>query len=243
MALPDDLILYASASMPEDDSTTSGGAIDLDNRLELTQLSTSSALELVSSAAGDTTQSVTVEARDEDELVVSETVTLTGTTAVDLSTLGTVARVLQVTMNSDAAGTVTLREDGAGDTVGTIPPGERGFCLIHREAEASASSTEDFYYKGFIRNTGAQTLTAGTVVETNDVAGRVTIALAATLDDSGSVTNRKTSPGLTFSAGPHSLPDDLGPNEAIGVWFLFSHPAGEGDLLTTTGITIAGVAA
>ena len=240
MALPGDIILFASANMPEDDTATSGGAIDLDTRLELTQLVADAALEVVSSAAGDTTQQVTVEARDSAGVVASQTVTLNGTTPVDFTTLGVVARVLQVSMNADAAGIVTLRVDGAGATVGTIPIGERGFLCVHREGAASAGSTQDFYYKGFIKNTGAQTLASGTVIETADPPGRVTFALAATVNDTASVANRKTSPGLSFTNGSTALPASLAPADAIGIWFKFSHPASDGDQNTSVAIKIAG---
>lgn len=240
MALPADLVLYASLNMPADDSATSGGGVDVDQRLEFTQLAVDAALEILSSAAGDTTQQATVRVRNAAGVVVSQTVTLTGTTAVQLTSLGTVDRVLKVSLNADCAGVVTLRVSGAGATVGTIPIGERGFMCIHREGAASVGSTQDFYYKGFWRNTGAATLLTPSVAEYADPAGRVTFALAASLNDTGSVANRKTAPALTFNDSQKSAPASLGPGDAIGVWFKFSHPAGESDMNSTYGTKIAG---
>lgn len=240
MALPDDMVLYASANMPSDDTATSGGAIDPDTRLELTQIVTPTALEVLSSATGDTTQQVTVRARDTLGVVVSQTVTLTGTTPVDLSTLGTIQRVLKVSLNADCTGTVTVRGDGGSPTVGTIPAGERGFLCVHREGSASPSAIQDFYYKGFWKNTGAATLTAPLLEETLDTPDRVTFAVPAAINDSGSVANRKTAPALTFNNSAKASPSSLGPGDAVGVWFKFSHPAGEGGQATNLGTRISG---
>lgn len=241
MALPADLVFYCSANMPAADSGTSGGAIDLDWRAELTQPLAPGALEVVSSSAGDTTPQATVRARDTTGAVVSQTVTLTGVTAVSLGSLGTVTRVLKVSLDADAAGIVTLRMASAGATIGTIPIGERGFLCIHREAQASASATTVFYYKGFWKNTGSQTLSSGSLLDTGD-ASRIAVAVAASNNDSGSVTNRLTAPaGPTFGTSA-TLPASLGAGDAIGVWFRFTHPAAEATLASTITNTINGTA-
>ncbi len=241
MALPADLVLYASLNMPEDDTATSGGAIDPDYRLTFTQIATLASIEVVSSSAADTTQQVTAEVLDDDGVTVSsQTVTLTGVTAVDFSTLGTISAVLQVTMSADAAGIVTLQTDGAAATIGTIPVGERGFLCVHREATASAGSAQDFYYKGFWKNTGAGTLTAGTISEASDPTDRVTFALAASVNDTASVANRKTAPALTFNNTAKAIPASLTPGDAIGVWFKFSHPAGDSDYSSTVSSQVSG---
>jgi len=234
MALPDDMVLFASAGMPSDNSATSGGAIDLDTRLEFTQpTSVPTLLEAVSSAAGDTTQTITVRALDANEAVVSQTVTLTGTTSVDLNTLGQIVTILKVNLSADCAGIVTLRTDPGMQTIGTIPIGERGFLALHREGTASASATEDFYYKGFWKNTGAGTLTSPLLEELADPAARCTFAVAAAINDSVSVANRKTAPALTFNNNAKSSPSNLAAGDAVGVWFKFSHPAAEADQSTT----------
>lgn len=241
MALPDDMVLYASANMPSDDSATSGGAIDPDSRLVFVQpVSVPASIEVVSSAAGDTTQQLTVRGRNTLGAIVTQTVTLTGTTAVDLTTLGQVELVLKASLNSDCTGTVTVRTDGAVQTIGEIPPGERSFVAVHREGQASAAEVEDFYYKGFWKNTGAGTLTTPVVSETDDPASRATFALAATVNDSASVANRKTAPALTFDNNPKNVPASLTPGDAIGVWFKFSHPVADGTQSTTVSSQISG---
>jgi hypothetical protein len=243
---PNDLVAFASAGMPEDDTATSGGAIDADTRVVFTQLRSDGTLTVVSTAAGDTTQQVTVEARDPTDAVVQQTVTLTGTTPVNLNTLGTVSRVLQVTLNADAAGSVSVNTayiGGGTDVIGTIPPGERGFLCFHREGSASVGSQQDFYYKVFFKNTHAtDSLAGGSVSESSDSQARMTFALAATINDSGSVANRKTAPAaLTFDNSAKAIPGTLAPGNAIGVWIKASHPAGDVDASLTYGLSISGV--
>ncbi len=238
-----DLVCYASANMPADDSATSGGAIDPDVRVAFTPLAADDDIEVVSSAAGDTTQSVTVRGRKLDGTVAEQTVTLNGTTAVILSTLGVVARVLKVSMSADAAGVVTVRRSVAGTTVGTIPVGERGFLAVHREFQASATAGTSRYYKVFWKNTHAtDSLNSALVSQSADPAARVTHALATSKGDSGSVTNRTTAPaGLTFDDTAKVVPTGtLAPGETIGVWLKFTHPQGEGDLSTTYTLQIEG---
>lgn len=220
MGAASDLKIYASANMPEDDSSTSGGAIDLTQRVEFTQLVVNDDLEAISSSASDTTQTITVEAQQDSGAVVSQVVTLTGTTAVILSTLGVVERVLDVDISANAVGTVTLRTSPAGTTVGTIgPAGPRGFECFHREATAT-SSTVDRYYKVFAKNEhGSDSLNSAEVVSQLDPTGRITFALAASKGDSGSVANRLTSPGLTFTTATKSVPTGtLAAGETIGIW-------------------------
>lgn len=236
-----ELIAYASLNMPEDDTATSGGAIDPDTRVVFDQIVVDDTLRAVSSNASDTA-TVTIEARLPNGTVVSEAKALTGTTDISFNTLGTVDRVLQVTLSADAAGIVTIKTS-VGTVIGTIPIGERGFLAVHREATGSSSSTQDFYYKIFLKNTNSTfTLQSGVVTLVEDPPSRVTFALAAAINDSGSVSNRKTSPGLTFNTAQKSVPATLTAGAAIGVWLKFSHPAGEGDLSSDLILSLTGIA-
>jgi len=214
-----DLVAYASANMPDTDSATSGGAIDTKRRIDFTQMAANDTIEAVSTSASDT-QNLTIEARKADGSVVSETKALAGTTAVSFSTLGTVERFLKADLASDAVGTVTVRRTTGPTTIRQIPPGERGFMMVFRKC-ASSGAQEDFYGKLFWKNThGSQALLVALVKQSADPQGKVTHALATAVDDSGSVTNRKTAPGgLTFDDTDKAVPGtDLGATKAIGVW-------------------------
>jgi hypothetical protein len=90
---PEDLVPYASANHPWDDTSTAGGAIDTDYRVIFDDLPTPDDLEVLSSDNGDDSQEVTVWARKANGQIVSETVTLDGTTPVAFSELGVVERL------------------------------------------------------------------------------------------------------------------------------------------------------
>lgn len=78
-----ELIAYASASLPTDDTSTTGGAIDATRRPVFTDISSAEKLDLASSAAD--TRNVTIVGRDSTGAVVQETIALNGTTPVRLS--------------------------------------------------------------------------------------------------------------------------------------------------------------
>src|SRR4051812_2570691 len=104
-----DLIAYASANMPDVDTGTNGGAIDTLRRIAFTQIAANDTIQALSSSSSDTTQTVTVEGRNAAGVIVSETKTLTGTTAITFSTMSTVERVLKAELSATAVGTVTIR--------------------------------------------------------------------------------------------------------------------------------------
>ncbi len=76
-----DIIAYGSASMPDDDVPTGiGGAEDQTIRVVFTDISANDTVEILSSSASDTTQTVTVFGRNTAGEIVSEVETLAGTT-------------------------------------------------------------------------------------------------------------------------------------------------------------------
>lgn len=216
-----DLILYAAVNTPEDDAATAGGAIDVLRRLDFTQIAANDDLEVVSDSAGDTTQTATVTARNAAGAIVSEGVTLNGTTAVIFSTIGVVERVLKLELSATAAGIVTLRRSVAGATVRTIPIGERGFEIFFYDS-ASESGATIRYQKGFyLNNHGSLTLNAAKVQITADPEAIMDFALATAKDDSETTTNRKTAPTSVsaFDDTQKDVPTTLlAAAEAIGVW-------------------------
>lgn len=216
-----DLVLYHAATQSDVDGSTVGGAIDTLRRPDFTQLASNAALEVVSSSAGDTTQTVTVEARKADGTVVSQTVTLNGTTAVQFATISTVERVLKCELSATAAGTVTLRVTSAGATVRAIPVGERGFSAVMRKGSSSTSGTVNYFAKTFWKNTnGTNALLGATVSESADPSATITHGVATAVNDSGTATNRQTAPaGVTIDGSAKTIPGtDLAAGAAIGLW-------------------------
>lgn len=229
-----DLVLYASAAVPADDTTDAGGAIDTLRRLDFTQIAATDKIEVKSSSAGDTTQTVTLRGRKADGTIVSEVLTLTGVTAV--ATTNNYERLLTAELSATCAGTVTVQRQTGPSTLRVIPIGERGFLAPFRELASDPSVQKDWYAKGFWKNThGSLALTSAVVKENADPSGDVSFALAAALDDTATTADRTTSPGLTFNSTDKNVPNsqNLSFGSAIGIWFNLTLAAGAAALKTT----------
>lgn len=220
-----ELVAFHAATQSDQDAIAVGGGIDLLRRPDFTQLASNAALEVVSSSAGDTTQTITVEGRKADGTLASQTVSLNGTTVVQLSTLATIERVLKGELSATCAGSVTVRVTGAGATVRVIPAGERGFSMIHRKGSSSTSGALDYYAKFFWKNTdGSNALLSAQVTESADPAAVMTHGLATAVNDSGTSADRKTAPAsVVFAGTAANVPGtDLAAGAAIGVWLKMS---------------------
>jgi hypothetical protein len=237
-----DLAIFCSANMPDSDSGTAGGAIDLLRRPDFTQIAANDTIQAVSSAAGDTTQTVTVEGRNAAGSIVSETKTLTGTTAITFSTLATVERVLRAEMSATAAGTVTIRRTTGPVTIRVIPIGERGFVSPFRKTASDPSVIKNYYAKLFARNGHAsQALLGATVSQSADPDARIMHVLAASVNDTGTVTDRTTAPSGTFDDTAKAVPGtDLAGTAAIGVWLRLQLPAADTPHRTTYDLQLSG---
>jgi len=252
-----DLIAFASANMPDDETSTAGGAVDLDYRVVFTQLAANDDVEAVSSAAGDTTQNVTVEGRNAAGSVVSESKQLNGITPVIFSTMGVIERVLKVTMDADAAGIVTVRRSPSGATIYAIPIGERGVYCLFRKAYSDASP-KNYYEKFFWKNThGSLALQDCKVSEDADPTTKMSFALEDAVDDNNSVANRLTAPVagdigasgfvtsgiLDLGTETDASTDDLASGSVIGVWVKLVLGADEPPIKSTWTSKIAGQSA
>lgn len=243
-----DLVPYHAANQSDVDAATVGGAIDALRRPVFTQMSANATLEALSSAAGDTTQTVTIRARKADGTIVSETKTLTGTTAIVFSVNSTVERILKVELSATATGTITVRTSSAGTTWGTIPIGERGFSAIFREGSSSTSGTTNYYAKFAWKNTnGTNALLGASVSESADPTGLITHALETSVSGSGTATNRQTAPGAATAFGNAAITlttatgtADLASGANIGVWLLLALATNNAAIRSTYTSQIAG---
>lgn len=230
-----DLVLYAAVNEPSDSVSTGGGAIDVARRLDFTQIAATDKIEVGSSAAGDTTQTATVRGRKADGSIVSEILTLTGTTFV--ATTNNYERLLKVEMSATCVGTVTVRRQTGPSTLRTIPIGERGFMAPFRELASDPSSITNFYAKGFWKNTnGSLALTSAVVVENADPSADITFGLGAALDDTLTIATRIIAPaGVTFASTNANVPNsqNLSSGSAIGTWFNLTLAAGAAALKST----------
>lgn len=218
--LTTELIAYASASHPSDDTSTTGGAIDTNIRAEFTQFASAAKLALISDGAD--TRSVDVVGRLATGVLTSETVVLTG--AVEVLSTNTYERILSVVAQTTSASrTVTAKQGSGGTTIGTINLNEKGFTAFF-VTSFSTTGTQTRYEKLFMKNTNATlTLTTAIVTLTADPSARIRIGLATSVDDTGTTTNRLTAPG-----GVSFVDDNIDQNvpgggnlaaaSRIGVW-------------------------
>jgi len=240
-----DLVAYHSATQSDADAIAVGGAIDTLRRPDFTQISANDDIEVISTSASDT-QNCTITARAADGTITSQTAALTGTTAKIFSTMGAsgvVERVLQVELASVAIGTITVRRSVAGATLRAIPIGERGFSMVFRKTASDPVSTVNYYAKIFWKNTnGTNALLSAQVSESADPAGVITHGLAASVNDSGTTTNRQTAPGgVTFAGTAANVPGtDLASGAAIGTWLNMTLAGGAAAIRNTYTSQLAG---
>ena len=229
-----ELIVYGSANMPEDNVSTSGGAIDLTTKIVFTDIAATDQVTVISSNAGDTTQTVTVYGRNAGGTIVSEALSLNGTTRVTGATA--FERILKVVISASHAGTVTIARDNT-PTFTEIATMESGILTLRRlfydaSADVGGGSSRDYYEKVFIKNTNATfTLNSAAIVEQADPTTLITFDLEDAVDDNNSLSDRlDTAPtGMlgTFTGASKSVPGGvLAAGVAIGVWLKLTLAAG-----------------
>lgn len=238
-----DLKWYGSANMQESDSGTQGGAIDTsivvvpaDSTLFNTLNTT---LEVLSSNAGDTTQTVTVTGRSAAGTIITEVFNLNGTTVQNGAT--TFERILKIVVSASHTGTITIRKASDDTTIAQLLTGELQIrrCFYNVAADVSGGSARDYYEKIFAKNTnGSNALLGAQIQENADPESQLTFAVEDAVDDNGTSTNRITAPtGITgdgFSSSAKNVPGtDLAAGSVIGVWLKLSLPAGDPATKTT----------
>lgn len=243
-----DLVFYGSAAMPENDTDPAGGAIATAVRVIPNSASLFNApgglIEMVSDNAGDA-MNVTITGRNAAGSIVSETKALNGTTVVDFTT--TFERIYKIVLASAAAGSVTIRQDGAGTTLVVI---EAGVTTIRRPfygvgADVAGGSERVFYEKIFLKNNhGTLSLLGAAIAENADPEAQLEFTLEDAVDDNESTANRLAAPvGISeaFSSASKNVPGtDLAAGSAIGIWLKLTLPAGDAVTKTTYTLEASG---
>jgi hypothetical protein len=138
---PNQIVIYGSANMPEADSATVGGALDLTKRVSFYDIAATGALDVVSSSASDTATKVQVTGRDSSGTIQTPgAVTLNGTTVV-ASTFGgqTFERLLAgVITGGSIAG---LSNPGGTAAVGDVAVMAHTRAISGHTAQAGSAST------------------------------------------------------------------------------------------------------
>jgi len=246
-----DIVAYGSAVMPEDDTTTNiGGAIDAATRVVFTDMQATGTVGVYSSDAGDTSQTVTITGRDSSGVIVTESLSLNGTTKVSGSQQ--FERILKITLSAAAAGTVTVEDNQATpNKIVDIEPGVTTIrrCFYGASADASGGSVRRFYEKIFVKNTHATlALLNAQVSEASDPPGKFAFALESVLngsDTNGTGNNRLVAPsGYTFDSNAKAVAGgNLGPGDAQGVWIELTLNPGDAAQKVTYTINTSGTSA
>lgn len=247
-----ELIIYGSANMQEDNSSTpQGGAIDETTRLVFTDMSQTSTIDISGSLAGDS-GNMTVIGRVAGGALLTEVIVLSGTTLV--TTTGTFERVLKLSAPASHPGSITVTVNADNSGISVIESGVdtivRPFMSV--TGESAGGSSGIYYEKAFLKNTNASSsLLTASIVET--AAGDGTEAFGADIkfdlenvvDGVGTSTNRITAPtGVSSGVFNDELKNVPGTNLAasgtIGIWLQLTVPPGTSAFNTTFSLDASG---
>lgn len=215
---------WGSSVMPTDDTTQNiGGGIDLTKKIVFTRLGTVSTLEMLSSAAGDTTQTVTIYYLDAAGVLQNEVKTLNGVSVVAFS--GSMLTFLRAVKSATTTGTITIRKASAGATIVQLEAAVISAQIINYNQLIDQSTQKVYVEKIFVKNTNATlTLTQATIALVADPQSIITFALEAVLNGTGTNgagNNRQVAPaGFTFDATSKSVANsgNLTAGSAQGLW-------------------------
>lgn len=237
--------------MPDDDVPTQiGGAISTSKRVVFTDIDPAGLVEMLSSDAGDTTQTVTITYLDETGAFLTEVKTLNGTIVVDF--VDSMAAILKIVVSAAHAGTITIRKDAAGSTIVAI---ESGVLEIRRPffnalANATGGATKTYYEKVFLKNNHATlALTSAQVILQADPQAVITFALESVLNgttDNGAGNNRQVAPaGFTFDATTKNVANGQSHTAlaAQGVWLKMTLTGGKTPADSTSTLRETGISA
>jgi len=214
-----DFVFYGAANRPGDDSSPSGGGIDLLARPIFTQFTAPAVAAFVSDGAD--VRTVTVVGRNTSGISVSKVVTLTG--AVEVVSIAVFERILSLTMSAaDGSRTVTARQGAGGSTFTTIVPNETIRYALFQDS-FSQSSVQFRHEKLFCKNIdGTLDLNQAVIQLTSDPTANYRVGVALSLNDTASIANRKTIPPSVVFVGDNTdapVPGGVLPfGDAIGVW-------------------------
>jgi hypothetical protein len=221
-----DIKIFGSVNMPDDDTSTAGGAIRDTGHVSggriitVTDIAATDTFQVLSDGAD--TRTATVFYRLSTGVLTSEALVLNGTTAVTSS--GQMERFMKITLSAkDAARTVTLRRTTGAVTIAVLGPNVTEARRLFYDAVSSAVQ-EKRYELVYVKNEhGSLALLAAKVKLTADPASRLKIGLEAAKGDAATVSNRKTAPaGVAFvddNVDVNVPSGNLAAGERIGVWF------------------------
>lgn len=214
-----DLVFYGPESSPLDDISVAGGDINLKISIMTTvDLGNATRLKLVSSSALDV-QVVTIYGLGYNGTRLVEQITLVGTTPV--YGFQTFQSILDISIPTDAVGTITIKDYTGVTTLYTIAIGKRRLTSLFKYA--FSYEVEDGvvrYEKLFIKNTSVNDLINAIVNLDLDSASNLTIGVDPSFNSSLSIADRLTAPvGVEFVELDELIElGDLVGGDYIGIW-------------------------
>jgi len=236
-----DLLLQGAASRPTDDTSTTGGARDSAEKPEFTQLTANAVIAVVSDGAD--TRTVTITGRLATGVVDTEALVLNGTTEVVGAK--TFERIQSAVLSSSSGTrTVTVRQGSGGATRATLGPNITSASMLFRNAASESGAVDRYEKTFFLNNHGSLTLNSAAIKLTGDPAAKLFIGGAPSVNDTATVTNRKTVPGsVTFVDDNVSqgVPGGtLAAGAAIGIWVKQSLLSNDSPVRNTYTIELSG---
>jgi hypothetical protein len=251
-----DLLLDWAISRPEDDVSTTGGAIDNTGASSapgmspsFTQIAAPDTIQIVSDGAD--TRTITVTVRKADGSIASEAGVLNGTTPVDLTTLGTdvnrVLKAIATTTSATRIATIQRKNGGSPIAISTIPVNRKGLALMFYDSSSDAASTMTRYELIYWRNAHATlALNAAKVQISVDAtpSGKLRQGIGLAKGDLGTIANRLSVPASIVFVGPtvdQNVPSGvLGATERIGVWIELALGIGDSPISSSFSSRLAG---
>ena len=256
-----DLQVYGAANMPEVDSGTVGGAVDLSIKVVFTDLAANDTIDFVSDDAGDTDQVYRVYGFNATGARITEDFDLAGLSLVTGSeTFERINKVVKLS-GSALAGTVTITEHSGGTTMATMEsPADAGAGTEIAEvrkpfynAASDPSSAKDLYEKVFFRNNnGVTTLVdaiislmdapvfsspTATTVDVTSAAGQKVLSVASTTGFTS---------GLSVVIGSGTARQEAGKIDSVSAGvsvtlvdnLKYEHTSGQADAMAKSRITL-----
>tara|TARA_Y100001973_G_C5185142_1_gene327342 strand:+ start:1125 stop:1871 length:747 start_codon:yes stop_codon:yes gene_type:complete len=224
-----DIVLYASQNMPQSDSSTTGGEINSGVRVVFTDIAGYGKISAFSNNSNDT-GNLNITGRDAVGIIKTDTIKLSGTTAV----VGTQIfdTILVCSTDYFASGEISIQESSSNSGVGKIFPHESGFLKPFYDATANIAggANKELYEKIFIKNNNLVNMFSGvSVTEVNSgLYNVVNFGLEKSQKYNESTSNRTVAPtGITnYGAGPSGLSEPIVSNSYQGIWLKLTLNAG-----------------
>jgi len=244
-----DILFYGSAVMPNDEVTPNiGGAMDTTKKPSFTRIGTATTLEMLSSSAADTTQTVTIYYIGNDGVLTSEVKTLSGVGVVAF--VATMKIFLKAVKSAGTTGTVTIRKSGGGTTIATMEPTLIECRIPCYNAISDPSLIKNYYEKIFAKNINATLALTGAILAiASDPQNIWTFAMETVLDgttSNGGGNVRSVAPaGFSFDTAQKSFANSgvFTATHAQGIWLKMALPIGKDPFDDTFTLRISGVSA